>query len=242
MFITVYDDIDIYKKQVAKYPIPSPEEEYEIAVRYYNEGKREDAEKLILCNLRFVFQIAAKYVSYAHSFSDLLQEGSIGLMKAVKKFNPHKGVRFLTYARWWILHQLQEFFLKTRSIINASPTYFKRRLFNTTSKVEELPEKEVREFSLEASPNALVSMFVSEGVTPEEHFMEHENEKDRYRGLHRAIKSLSPKEQTVITECVLLENKSLTEVGKEMGVSRERARQIKEEALTKLRKKLKEFA
>lgn len=133
----VYDkSLSIYLREVKRYPLLTPEEEYELAKRYKERGDREAAKKLITSNLRFVVKIALEYVHYKVRLSDLIQEGNLGLIKAVAKFDPDKGYRFISYAIWWIRAYIQAFILKTRSIVKIGTTQAQRKLFYALAKTK----------------------------------------------------------------------------------------------------------
>ena len=98
--LVVRDSLAVFLKDLENYPVLSREEEYRLAVKYREEGDLEAARRLVLSNLRFVIKIASEYTSYGFSLLDLVQEGAVGLMRAVKKFNPHRGYRLISYAVW----------------------------------------------------------------------------------------------------------------------------------------------
>lgn len=99
--------IEIYFREISKYPLLTPEEEKEY-VRKAKEGDKTAIEKIILSNLRFVVEIASKYRGMGVPIEDLINEGNIGLMKAIKYFDPKKGVKFLSYAIWWIRQSIMK--------------------------------------------------------------------------------------------------------------------------------------
>ena len=116
--------------EVQKYPpILSPEQEYELAVELYENGNLSAAKKLVLAHMRFVAFIAPGYKGYGVAPSDLIQEGTIGLMKAVKRFNPHKKVRLSSFAVYWIRAEIHEYIFKNWKIVNVATTKAQRKLF-----------------------------------------------------------------------------------------------------------------
>ncbi|MFT5656827.1 MAG: RNA polymerase sigma-32 factor [Gammaproteobacteria bacterium] len=121
--------LDAYIQAARKIPILTPEEEYEYATDLQATGNRESAQKLILPHLRFVIKIANSYAGYGLAISDLIQEGSIGLMKAVKRFNPEIGVRLVSFAVHWIKAEIHEFILKNWRIVKIATTKAQRKLF-----------------------------------------------------------------------------------------------------------------
>lgn len=122
--------LSAYLVEIGKFPILKPEEEYDLAVRYRETGDIEAAHKLVTSNLRFVVKIAYEYSSYSGvRMADLIQEGNIGLMTAVKKFDPYKGYRLISYAVWWIRAMIQNFILKSWSLVKIGTTQAQRKLF-----------------------------------------------------------------------------------------------------------------
>ncbi|MEK7313096.1 MAG: sigma-70 family RNA polymerase sigma factor, partial [Deltaproteobacteria bacterium] len=103
------DSIGIYIADINRYPILSKDEEHRLAVLWRRHGDLDAAHSLVTANLRFVVKIACEYRNYGLGLKDLIQEGNIGLMTAVKKFDPDKGVRLITYAAWWIKSHIQEY-------------------------------------------------------------------------------------------------------------------------------------
>ena len=99
-------------REVQKYPLLTREEEHELAVKYLETGDRETLHRLVTGNLRFVVKIAYEYVHYRIKLLDLIQEGNMGLVKAVQEFNPYKEVRLTTYAVWWMRSYIQDSILR----------------------------------------------------------------------------------------------------------------------------------
>jgi len=123
------DSLSRYMAEVRKFPLLSVAEERELGRRVYENGDREAAQKLITANLRFVVKIAHEYRHYGLSQIDLIQEGNIGLMKAVSKFNPHRGFRLISYAVWWIRAYIQTHVIKSWSLVKIGTTQAQRKLF-----------------------------------------------------------------------------------------------------------------
>ena len=123
------DSLSVFMREMEKHPLLSKEEEYALAVRYYENEDLEAANKLVVSNLRFVVRIASEYRSYGFPMMDLIQEGSIGLMRAVKKFNPYKGYRLISYAVWWIRVRIQNHVMKFWSNVKIGTTQSQRKLF-----------------------------------------------------------------------------------------------------------------
>lgn len=125
-----------YLTEINRFPLLSPEEEFRLAVRYREEGDIEAAHTLVTSNLRFVVKVAYEYRSYGMRMSDLIQEGNVGLMTAVKKFDPHKGYRLISYAVWWIRAMIQSYILKSWSLVKIGTTQAQRKLFYKLSQTK----------------------------------------------------------------------------------------------------------
>jgi len=138
----VKNSLETYLVQINQFPLLTQEEEFELAVRYRKHNDIEAAQKLITSNLRFVVKIAFEYKSYRVKLLDLIQEGNIGLMMAVKKFNPYKGYRFISYAIWWIRAYIQNFIIKTWSLVKIGTTQAQKKLFYKIGKVRKALESD----------------------------------------------------------------------------------------------------
>ncbi|MFT6371469.1 MAG: RNA polymerase sigma-32 factor [Gammaproteobacteria bacterium] len=122
-------NLDAYIQASRRIPILTPEEEFAYATDLQMTGNLASAQKLVLPHLRFVIKIANNYAGYGLSISDLIQEGSIGLMKAVKRFDPEVGVRLVSFAVHWIKAEIHEFILKNWRIVKIATTKAQRKLF-----------------------------------------------------------------------------------------------------------------
>jgi len=142
---SVTSTLDIYIAEINRYPILSPDEEFRFAVKFKKYNDMEAAEKLVVSNLRFVVKIAHEYRNYGVKLADLIQEGNIGLMHAVKKFDPYKGYRLISYAVWWIRAYIQNFVIKSWSLVKIGTTQAQRKLFfklgQAKKKLEALSQK-----------------------------------------------------------------------------------------------------
>ncbi|NIQ39918.1 MAG: RNA polymerase sigma factor RpoH [Proteobacteria bacterium] len=132
----ITNSLDLYLNQIDKFPLLNPTDEFELAVRYREKGDIEAAHELITSNLRFVVKVALEYRSYGVKLLDLIQEGNIGLMMAVKKFNPYRGYRLISYAVWWIRAYIKNFIIKTWSLVKIGTTQTQKRLFYTLGKTK----------------------------------------------------------------------------------------------------------
>lgn len=128
------DPLAQYLAEIRKYPLLTPEEEKELAIRYYEKGDPLAAEKLVTSNLRFVVKIALEYAKMGAKLMDIVQEGNVGLMHAVKEYNPYKGVKLITYAVWWIRGYIREFLLKQYSMVKIGTTQNQKKLFYNLEK------------------------------------------------------------------------------------------------------------
>ncbi len=120
-------------KEVECYPLLSREEEFALAVKHWETGDLDAARVLVNSNLRFVVRIAKNYTSYDVSLMDLIQEGALGLMTAVKKFNPHRGYRLVSYAVWWIRARINEHIMRFWSSVRIGSSRNERKLFQKIS-------------------------------------------------------------------------------------------------------------
>ncbi|MCS6838813.1 MAG: RNA polymerase factor sigma-32 [Bdellovibrionaceae bacterium] len=147
--LTVSDPITRYLAEIRKYPLLSREEEFELAKRYYETKDREAAQRLITSNLRFVVKIASEYARFGLRLIDLIQEGNIGLLHALKEYNPYKGVRLITYAVWWIRGYIQEYLMKQYSLVKIGTTQTQKKLFYKLQKEKQNLDKIVENGDLE---------------------------------------------------------------------------------------------
>ena len=122
-------NLDAYIQAARRVPILTPEEEYSLAQDLQETGNIASAQKLVLPHLRFVIKVANNYAGYGLSIADLIQEGSIGLMKAVKRFRPEVGVRLVSFAVHWIKAEIHEYILKNWRIVKVATTKAQRKLF-----------------------------------------------------------------------------------------------------------------
>lgn len=135
------DPVARYLAEIRKYPLLTREQEHEIAVRYRETGDPKAAEMLVTSNLRFVVKVAAEYSKFGARLIDLVQEGNVGLMHAVKEFNPYKGVRLITYAVWWIRGYIQEYLMRQYSMVRIGTTANQKKLFYQLQKEKQKLER-----------------------------------------------------------------------------------------------------
>ena len=129
-------NLSIYLQEIKKFPILTAEEEYMLAKRYKEHGDTEAAHKLVTSHLRLVAKIAMGYRGYGLPVTDLISEGNVGIMQAVKKFDPERGFRLATYAMWWIRAQIQEYVLHSWSLVKIGTTAAQKKLFFNLRKLK----------------------------------------------------------------------------------------------------------
>lgn len=274
--VRVDDPVRMYLKEIGRVPLLTPEEEVELAQRM-EQGDEEAKKKLVEANLRLVVSIAKRYVGRGMLFLDLIQEGNLGLMKAVEKFDYRKGYKFSTYATWWIRQAI------TRSIADQARTIrIPVHMVETINKLirvsrqllqklgrDPAPEEIGEEMGIPAEKVREILKIAQEPVSLETPIGE---EEDSHLGdfipddeatapaeaaayellkeqLEEVLDTLTEREQKVLKLRFGLEDgrsRTLEEVGKQFGVTRERIRQIEAKALRKLRhpsrsKQLKDF-
>ncbi len=134
--IDVEGSLSVYLAQIKKFPMLSAEEEYMLAKSWKDRGDLKSAQKLITSHLRLVAKIAMGYRGYGLPVSEIVSEGNIGLMQAVKKFEPEKGFRLATYAMWWIKASIQEYILRSWSLVKMGTTAAQKKLFFNLKKVK----------------------------------------------------------------------------------------------------------
>lgn len=135
------DILTRYLNEIRRYPVLSREEERKLATHFYETKDPKSGELLVKSNLRFVVKIAAEYARFSNRMIDLIQEGNVGLMQGVKEFNPHKGVRLITYAVWWIRGYIQEYLMRQFSMVRIGTTANQRKLFYQLQRQKEELEK-----------------------------------------------------------------------------------------------------
>ena len=128
--------LSVYLAQIKKFPMLDAEEEYMLAKNWRTTGNLKSAEKLVTSHLRLVAKIAMGYKGYGLPVSDMISEGNVGLMKAVKKFEPEKGFRLATYAMWWIKASIQEYIMRSWSLVKIGTTTAQKKLFFNLKKLK----------------------------------------------------------------------------------------------------------
>jgi len=161
--------LSIYLTQIKKFPMLDAEEEYMLAKNWKENGNLQSAHKLVTSHLRLVAKIAMGYRGYGLPVNELISEGNLGLMQAVKKFDPDKGFRLATYAMWWIKAAIQEYVLRSWSLVKMGTTSAQKKLFFNLKKIKnqiapgqegDLREDQVKEISkrLDVDSNEVINM------------------------------------------------------------------------------------
>lgn len=249
--ILTTDSLNIYLAEVSRYPLMTHEEESRIAERYYKTRCVEDAHRLVTSNLRFVVKIAIEYRNYGVKLSDLIQEGNVGLMVAVKKFNPFKGFRLITYASWWIRSFIQEFILKATGMVRHGSKALKRKLFYKKDREESNApgqtssgEEHLADISLDVvlsdGKSTRMDMLPDDESDPYQAVQVRQEQAIVKKQVGSALAKLNDKERVVIEGRLLAdEPESLAALGIRLGLTRERVRQIEAAAIKKLKNTLK---
>ncbi|AJF05895.1 RNA polymerase sigma factor RpoH [Geoalkalibacter subterraneus] len=266
------DGLEHYMQQITRFDILSREEEYDLARRYYKRGEIDAAHRLICANLRFVVKIAYEYRGYGLKLLDLIQEGNIGLMMAVKKFNPERGIRLISYAVWWIRAYIHNFIIRSWSLVKIGTTQAQKKLFfklsRTRAKIAhlqgdddpariakelEVEEDEVESMALRMSArDASLDLELSEGEdyslldtladerdNQEQLLAQQEESRARKLQVRSALAVLNERERRIISERILAEDpRTLQDLAADYGISRERVRQVEQNAMNKMRRAL----
>jgi RNA polymerase sigma-32 factor len=146
--LTAESGLTRYLEEIRRFPMLKPQEEFMLAKRWREHGDRDAAHKLVTSHLRLVAKIAMGYRGYGMPISEVISEGNVGLMQAVKKFEPDKGFRLATYAMWWIKAAIQEYILRSWSLVKMGTTENQKKLFfnlrKAKSKISALEEGDLR--------------------------------------------------------------------------------------------------
>ena len=268
---TPYDGntaFNLYLREVGQTKLLTVEEENQLAARI-KKGDRKARERMIKANLRLVVKIAREYEDYGMPLLDLINEGNMGLMKAVERFDPAKGAKFSTYSAWWIkqaikralanqsktirlpVHVVDKLFhmrhasVKLQEVLGREPTdeELGQELGLTGRKVAQLRTAAIRPTSLEAPLGDDETIRIADVVRDESADTPYEQLEDKtnIEMLRRLVATLHPRESEILRYRFGLDGgneRTLEEVGKKFGVTRERIRQIQNMALLKLRKQI----
>ncbi len=268
-----------YIREIQKFPILSAEEEYEYGIRLFHHNDKEAAKKLIQSHLRLVVKMAQKFKNYGIPLVDLVSEGNLGLIQAVKKFDPTKGFRLSTYAMWWIKAFIQEYILRSWSLVKIGTTIAQKKLFfnlhkikkkilevgdsqldnnqiSEISKILNIPAQEVLQMDSrlgqsDTSLNNLVSInqdsekevgdtLASQEPSQEEIAIVNQEKSRQEKLFYNAFNKLNERERDIIYKRQMIDDSmTLEELSQIYKVSRERIRQIEENAISKIKKDIK---
>jgi len=262
-----------YISRVRSIPRLSREVEHDLALAAL-QGNADSAHRLVEANLRFVVAVALQYRRYGIPVSELIAEGSLGLILAVRKFDPERGTRFVTYAGYWIRAYVLDLVVKSSSLVGGGSGALRSKLFFRLRRerarvanqeqdqnriVEELAQRfhvdtermsrmlrqiDARDVSLDVSTHAdsaltMLDTLQDEGASQEEELLASEQKHGLNDRLGVALGTLDRRERYIVEQRIMGEDEmSLAELGRRLGVSRERARQIEARAKRKLRKRL----
>lgn len=249
--ITTIDNFELYTQEIRKFPLLTHEEEKRLAIDLYENNNLEAARILIESNLRFVLKVALEYKEYGLNILDLIQEGNIGLMKAVRKFNPHKGVRLISYAVFWIRAHIQDYIMHSWSLVKIGTTQLQKKLFfNTDShtdvaedKVQEMAERLKGEHSLEdiidGDGDSFKDIIPDERDNQEDMLIAYQEENNLKEKINKALSILNDREQYIVYNRIIAENKmTMRELADHFNISQQRVMEIERNILKKLRKEL----
>ena len=257
--------MDTYISHIMSIPPLTTEEEVALGRNLQSTNDLESAKKLIMHNLRYVIYIAKSYSGYGLNLNDLVQEGNIGLMKAVKKYDPEKNLKLITFAVYWIKSEIHEFVIKNWKIVKVATTKSQRKLFfNLRSKKSTLstlsnkeaisiaqdlgvPLKDVMEMEKRMNnhdlaiednddENASPSLFLTSSELEPDQVLENEEKNLLNTKLYEVINKLDERSKDIVKSRWLSTSKlTLEDLSKKYGVSRERIRQIENESMLKLK-------
>ncbi|MBM3632890.1 MAG: RNA polymerase sigma factor RpoH [Alphaproteobacteria bacterium] len=270
-----------YVRQIRNLPMLTLEEEYELAKKWRDDGDSQAVEQLVASHLRLVAKVASGYRGYGLPLSDLVAEGNIGMMQAMKHYDPDRGFRLSTYAMWWIKASIQDYILRTWSLVKIGTTSAQKRLFFSLRKAQRqihafeegelnpeivaalakklsVDESEIHDMNqrLAGDRSLNVTVRTSEEEAPEwiewlvddrenqEMQTIHSDELSKRRTLlENAMTCLNEREHQIFRERRLKDPPlTLEEISANVGISRERVRQIEFRSFEKIQKEIKRLA
>lgn len=274
---TITPQVGYYQTQGALPPLDR-DEELRLARLWRDEQSEEAAELLVRSHLKYVTATAIKYRRYGIAVNDLVAEGNLGLVHALKKFDPERGFRFVTYASYWIRAYVLNHIIRSWSLVSGSgalrsKTFFKLRRermkianlvtdpeqaeavlaermgVSTTQLRSMLGRLDSRDVSLDGKPFddssiTLIDTLVSDEQPADQMLTERERQNSLHDAIHRAIHHLDERERYIVEQRLMAdeeEQASLAEIGRRLGVSRERARQLESRAKAKLKSYLEQL-
>jgi RNA polymerase sigma-32 factor len=259
-----------YLNEIRQFPLLEAQQEYTLAKRWREHEDREAARQLITSHLRLVAKLAMRNRRYGLPMSEIISEGNVGLMQALKRFEPERGFRFATYAMWWIKASIQEYIMRSWSLVKISATASQRKLFfnlrRAKSRISSLDggdlrsdqvkqiakqlgasERDVIDMDRRLAGDASLNVPLREGdgewqdlladdADDQEHkLVESEEASKRHDALAASLGVLNPRERRIFEARRLTDDPmTLADLSTELGVSRERVRQIESRAFEKL--------
>ena len=277
---TPEENLSRYLQVIRRYPMLTHEEEIALAERWRDHKDDDAAHQMVNSHLRLVAKIAMGYRGYGLPVGELISEGNIGMMQAVKRFDPDKGFRLATYAMWWIRASMQEYILHSWSLVKMGTTAAQKKLFFNLRRIKselqaihdgdltpehtaliatrlKVSEQEVTnmnrrlagpDHSLNAplrddSEGEWIDWLEDDGHSQETIVAERQESRNRHQMLLGAMKCLTERERHILMERRLKdEPATLDDLGKDLGISRERVRQLEVRAFDRLQKKVIELA
>lgn len=265
----VTDSFELYMRQINRYPLLDRDTELALARRYRQHADLDAAQQLVCANLRFVVKVAREYRHYGMRMQDLVQEGNVGLMLAIRKFDPERGLRLISYAVWWIRATIQSFIVRSWSLVRIGGSRAQKKLFyklkQTQAALRSLTgeddneavarDLDVSEAAVEEMTGILaghdasldVELFAGEDYTlldtladdreNQEVLLAERQEADLLRDrVARALEQLNERERLIVQRRILDEAPAtLQELADTLSISRERVRQLEQNALRKIR-------
>ena len=263
-----------YVAEIRRIPLLEEDEEFDLAKRYREHGDSTAGDRLVKSHLRLVFKLAVNYRGYGLPITELMSEGSLGLMQAVERFDPDKGFRFATYATWWIKAAIQQYVIRSTSLVKMGTTTSQRKLFFNLRKAKsrisvlddgdmqpgqvariaerlQVSEQDVIEMNRRLSGDMSLSSptgqesdsaswqdRLADGApSPEDNLVKQDELADGRAALREALICLTDRERSIFVSRRLAEQPTRLEViARELGVSRERVRQIEMVAFEKIRR------
>jgi len=265
-----------FVRRAMRQPLLSPDEEIALATAWRTEQDQTALHRLVSPHMRLVISSATRFRHYGLPVSDLIQEGNIGLLQAAAKFEPERGVRFSTYATWWIRAAIQDYVLRNWSIVRTGTTAAHKSLFFNLRRLRARIERggsdlltdagrgrvarslgvteidvrhmEGRLSAADRSLNAAISedgetawqdLLVDDRPNPEEAVLQRRDTHHRNAWVREAVQKLPARERTILRARFLGEDGvTLERLGTELGISKERVRQLEHQALARLRRQL----
>jgi RNA polymerase sigma-32 factor len=221
-----YKELQLYRQNIMQYSMISHEQEIDLAKRY-RQGDKEAGQQVINANLRFVVKVSQKYFNSGHNCLEIIQEGNLGLMRALNRFDPDRGVPFIYYAVWWIEAMIKTFIHKSGKAHTGNLGHAKD-LYSLDESIG----------SDENDKNCWVD-YLSDDADLEKHYCEEERSRNMATLFHHCFTFLSEREAFIINQRFYADPPiTLTEIASQLGVSKERVRQLQLRSIEKIKQVL----